>query len=95
MLAGVINLRSLVASKAWLNAALRRQHSRVVNNEVRSSQTKVRTSLPLMDFLILWKAYSSPERIISGLPVIGPGHPMVAVLWKLWATRQGRATTRA
>jgi hypothetical protein len=33
MLAGVINLRSLVASKAWLNAALQRQHSRVVNNE--------------------------------------------------------------
>jgi hypothetical protein len=33
MLAGVINLRSLVASKEWLNAALRRQHSRVANNE--------------------------------------------------------------
>ena len=33
MLTGVINLRSLVASKARLNAALRRQHCRVVNNE--------------------------------------------------------------
>ena len=33
MLTGVINLRSLVASKPRLNAALRRQHCRVVNNE--------------------------------------------------------------
>jgi hypothetical protein len=28
----------------------------------------------LMDFLILWKAYSSPERIISGLPVVRELH---------------------
>jgi len=33
MLTEIINLRSLVASKARLNAALRRQHSRVANNQ--------------------------------------------------------------
>jgi hypothetical protein len=33
MLTEIINLRSLVPSKARLNAALRRQHSRVANNQ--------------------------------------------------------------
>jgi hypothetical protein len=33
MLTGVINLRWLAGSKVRLNAALRRQHSRVANNQ--------------------------------------------------------------
>jgi len=69
MLTGVINLPGPMASKARLNAALRRQHSRVVNNESEElpNQSPQFPSLP--DFLILWKAYSSPKRIASGLPI--------------------------
>jgi len=71
MLAGVINLHSLVATKAWLNAALRRQHSRVVYNESEELPNQSPYFPSLMDFLILWKAYSSPKRITSGLPSPG------------------------
>src|SRR5258708_31381478 len=67
MLTGVINLRSLVASKARLNAALQRQHSRVVNNESEELPNQSPHFPSLMDFLILWKAYSSPKRITSRL----------------------------
>lgn len=71
MLTGVINLRSLVTSKARLNAALRRQHSRVVNNESEELPNQSPHFPSLMDFLVLWKAYSSPKRITSGLPSRG------------------------
>jgi hypothetical protein len=53
MLAGVINLRSFVASKEWLNAALRRLHSRVVNNETEELPNQSPHFPSLMDFLIL------------------------------------------
>jgi hypothetical protein len=72
MLAGVINLSSLVASKARLNSALRRQHSRVVNNESEELSNQTPHFPFLMDFLVLWKAYSSPKWITSSLPVIRP-----------------------
>ena len=71
MLTGVINLRSLLAPMAWSNAALRRQHSRVVNNESEELPNQSPHFPSLMDFLILWKAYSSPKRITSGLPSPG------------------------
>src|SRR5258708_33838988 len=56
---------------AWSNAALRRQHSRVVNNESEELPNQSPHFPSLMDFLILWKAYSSPKRITSGLPSPG------------------------
>jgi hypothetical protein len=71
MLTELINLRSLLAPMAWSNAALRRQHSRVVNNESEELPNQSPHFPSLMDFLILWKAYSSPKRITSGLPSPG------------------------
>ena len=71
MLAGVINLSSLVASQARLNSTLRWQHSRVLNDESEELSNQSPHFPFLMDFVILWKAYSSPERIISGLPSPG------------------------
>src|SRR5260370_1854642 len=71
MLTELIDLRSLLAPMAWSNAALRRQHSRVVNNETEELPNQSPHFPSLMDFLILWKAYSSPKRITSGLPSPG------------------------
>src|ERR1700724_2082304 len=58
MLAGVINLSSLVASQARLNSALRWQHSRVLNDESEELSNQSPHFPFLMDFVILWKAYS-------------------------------------
>jgi hypothetical protein len=66
---GMLNLRALRALEIALNAALRRQHSRVANNESEELPSQSPHFPSLMDFLNLWKPYSSPKRITFGLPL--------------------------